>query len=172
MAERREPGAVSTNSNIHPAQPQSGCRLLLLAPELRNSIYELVFDESSDSPVDLRHTNPPSRALLLTCRAIHAETSLVYRHAYRQYWSTNDFELTLCRYRSEAVLMSINKLAERDCDRMTYVKVVETFGLHDQRRKNAPTWVMGCGKLSGSSTAAQQVNVTTISRIAGNQSRA
>ena len=131
MAERRELGAVSKDSNIHPAQPQTGCRLLSLAPELRNSIYELVFDESSDSPVDLRKTKPPSKALLLTCRAIHAQTTLVYRLAYRQYWSTNSFELTIPSNISsgglQAALDCVKKLADQDCDRMAHVRFVGDF---------------------------------------------
>ncbi|KAK0345521.1 hypothetical protein LTR02_000356 [Friedmanniomyces endolithicus] len=127
MAESRELGAGSTDSNIYRAQPQSGCRLLSLAPELRNSIYELVFDESSDSPVDLRKTKPPSKALLLTCRAIHAEACLIYKHVYRQYWSTNHFELNFPGLGSDrAARQSIKKLTERDCDHMAYVKIVET----------------------------------------------
>lgn len=123
MAER------STDSNIYRAQPQLGCRLLSLAPELRNRIYELAFDELSDGPVDLLNTKPPSRPLLLTCRAIHAEAGPIYKHAYRQYWSTNHFEHTWESDDSGREAMdSIKELTERDCDRMTHVKIVRTSG--------------------------------------------
>ncbi|KAK0981247.1 hypothetical protein LTR54_015110 [Friedmanniomyces endolithicus] len=130
MAEIAESETVP--SDFHPclglAMQQPGCRLLSLAPELQNEIYDLAFNGLSDDPVDLLSTKPPSNALLLTCRAIYTASRLIYKHAYQQYWSTSHFEHTFPGLDSgKAARESIQKLTERDCDRMTHVKIVRTW---------------------------------------------
>ena len=63
-----------------------------LPAEIRNGIYELVFQVSSDT-VNLLEAHPPEKAILLTCRKIHEETKLMYRGAYRKYWTDTRFTL-------------------------------------------------------------------------------
>lgn len=69
------------------AQPE--CRLFMLPPEIRNIIYELVF--ISPSTVDFVDASSPPKALVMTCRRIHQETSEAYTDIYRSYWSKTKF---------------------------------------------------------------------------------
>lgn len=69
------------------------CRLLTIAPELRNKIYELAFtgDDASGKMVDPFEASPPSKNLLLACRQTYEEARGIQRTAYRAYWSTTRF---------------------------------------------------------------------------------
>ncbi|KAK4555857.1 hypothetical protein LTR86_007077 [Recurvomyces mirabilis] len=60
-------------------------RLLALPAELRNLIYKLVLISDTEA-TELVCANPPSKALLLCCRATYQEARLIYRHAFRDYW--------------------------------------------------------------------------------------
>ncbi|KAK4496210.1 hypothetical protein PRZ48_012190 [Zasmidium cellare] len=67
-----------------------------LPAEIRNEIYALAFtpdfkDESET--VDLYHTDPPSPALITTCKTISNEAKRFYKHAYRKYWRESNFQL-------------------------------------------------------------------------------
>ena len=64
-----------------------------LPAELRNEIYELVFDSRSDSPINLLSAVPPPKDLLLVCREIHSEAEKLYKACYRNFWSENEFVL-------------------------------------------------------------------------------
>ena len=63
-----------------PLAPQQECRLLSLAPEIRNRIYRyvLVEDEDSDIIIDSDHALPAHPSLLHTCRQIRHEASEIY----------------------------------------------------------------------------------------------
>jgi hypothetical protein len=75
---------------------QSDCPLFKLPGELRNHIYELVF-EHDDEPVNiedafspfsnvLMEAAPPSSALIHTCRKLHLESKGFHEVSYRNYW--------------------------------------------------------------------------------------
>jgi hypothetical protein len=71
-----------------PADAQEDCPLFAIAPELRNRIYTLVFavETSEDGSIRLdATTNPPSKALAMSCQRIHNETLAMYRAAYRSF---------------------------------------------------------------------------------------
>lgn len=70
------------------------CHLLSLPAELRNRIYNLCFAEPAKE-VDLLEAQPPSRALLCTCRQIRDEARLMHRKAYREFWSNTRFFIHL-----------------------------------------------------------------------------
>jgi hypothetical protein len=69
------------------------CTLLTIPGELRNRIYEFVYDTppATDEKVNLLETNPPSRALLQTCGQIYNEAKIFQKEAYRHYWVTSKF---------------------------------------------------------------------------------
>ena len=58
-------------------------------------IYDLVFTPATDQPVELLTTEPPSKALALTCHHIYNEARLVYRAAYRKFWRESKFVLSV-----------------------------------------------------------------------------
>lgn len=75
-----------------------------LPPELRNTIYQLVFTSSNstdteDSTIDLTKPSAPSKALSMTCRRVYNEAAKVYKNAYRAYWTSNKFRL----YRTDKI---------------------------------------------------------------------
>lgn len=71
------------------------CDLLDAPPELRNAIYELVFEPDVTEEVEFLFAEPPSKALALTCRQIYEEARLVHRAAYRRFWRETKFTITL-----------------------------------------------------------------------------
>lgn len=72
------------------------CPLFRLPGELRNIIYELVFENGNDtiSVADFvsapakagKHVGPPSSALVRSCQKIHDETKSMFAVAYRRFW--------------------------------------------------------------------------------------
>ncbi|KAK3617662.1 hypothetical protein LTR56_025129 [Elasticomyces elasticus] len=68
-------------------------KLLTIAPELRNNIYELVFTPKT-GPVDIRYVRPPSAALVKTCRKAREETLQMYRSCKERYLRETTFILT------------------------------------------------------------------------------
>ncbi|KAK5678576.1 hypothetical protein LTS10_009020 [Elasticomyces elasticus] len=71
------------------AQPPT---LLTIAPELRNSIYELVFAADA-GPVKLLEASPPEKALLQVCRKTQDEAAGLYVAAFRSYWRNTIFTI-------------------------------------------------------------------------------
>lgn len=69
-------------------------RFLDLSPELRNTIYELVYPRTPD-PVEMNlkefHNHLPTPALALVCRQLHNESSGCYRDAVAAFWRTHVF---------------------------------------------------------------------------------
>ncbi|KAK4496211.1 hypothetical protein PRZ48_012191 [Zasmidium cellare] len=63
-----------------------------LPRELRDEIYKLVFTEDEgEEERDLHKATPPSKGLATACKQGYTETNELYKAAYRQFWSTNDF---------------------------------------------------------------------------------
>ncbi|KAK5744147.1 hypothetical protein LTR17_002177 [Elasticomyces elasticus] len=68
-------------------------KLLNIAAELRNNIYELVFALKT-GPVDVRYVELPSAALVETCRQARKETLQMYRFSKECYLRETTFILT------------------------------------------------------------------------------
>lgn len=81
----------TSQNNISKTMATDSCPLLDLAAELRNRIYEYVFAHDEEKEVDLLHATPPSSALLRTCRQIYSEANQVYKHAFREFWTSSRF---------------------------------------------------------------------------------
>lgn len=101
-----------------------------LPAELRNEIYELLFNTSCSETsldndaetVDLFHATPPSKALTLTCRQFQAEARDMYRMAYRSYWKSTSFTVNVDTMTHE----SIAKLRKEDLQHITKLKTTRT----------------------------------------------
>ncbi|KAF7191521.1 hypothetical protein HII31_07023 [Pseudocercospora fuligena] len=80
-------------SSAPPEPEQDPCWLLDSLPaELRNEIYELVFESHiQESEISLFDADPPEKALLSTCKQIYSETKVIHRDAHRKYWKLNSF---------------------------------------------------------------------------------
>lgn len=116
----------SSHRNVHntslSAKSQGHGPLFLLPPELRNRIYELVFEFNNDTEelieltgcITLAQTHrsdtptpdvrfslpPPTSALLCTCQQLYTESALFLKPAQHRYYSKNffiDFEKISCR---------------------------------------------------------------------------
>lgn len=80
--------------NAKEAATQQDCRLLNIAPELRNKIYEYAFARTdSEAIVDLEHAEWPAKHLLLSCQQIYHEAKGIYQDAYRRYFTDTRFQL-------------------------------------------------------------------------------
>ncbi|KAK5698512.1 hypothetical protein LTR17_023604 [Elasticomyces elasticus] len=106
---------------------QPSCRLLSLAAELRNEIYELVFNEQSDEPVELLKAQPPSNALLLACHTIYSKAGLIYKHAYREYWTGTAFTLTYPDNSATSAVDAISAIHQEDCDQIVSIQITENY---------------------------------------------
>lgn len=76
-----------------PTTIEPPCYLLRLPAELRNTIYEHVFDCTTEREVELRTATPPSNSLLLTSHEVCNETAKMYKRCYRKYWTTTRFHI-------------------------------------------------------------------------------
>ncbi|OQO11756.1 hypothetical protein B0A48_03483 [Cryoendolithus antarcticus] len=72
--------------------PQTSSRLLNLAPELRNRIYNLIFTPATQRVelIQLRQC-APQKSILLACQMIYAEANAMYKASFRQYLSRTVF---------------------------------------------------------------------------------
>jgi hypothetical protein len=75
-----------------------GSPFLLLPPELRLTIYEALSPPTADpTPIALNSLDLyiPSNTLLLTCKKVYREVRPIYRHHYRTFWKSSNFNLSL-----------------------------------------------------------------------------
>ncbi|KAK4895287.1 hypothetical protein LTR27_006630 [Elasticomyces elasticus] len=84
--------AAALDDTDNPSAAQTS-KLLTIAAELRNTIYELVFT-SEAGPVDVLHVEPPSADFVSTCRQTRKETLQMYRSSKERYWRETIFVLT------------------------------------------------------------------------------
>lgn len=70
-----------------PVNDQHNSPLFKLAPELRNTIYNLVFSTTSndEGTIDFDDTTPPAKALISTCQLLYQESHGIYKTAFREY---------------------------------------------------------------------------------------
>ncbi|KAK3617671.1 hypothetical protein LTR56_025138 [Elasticomyces elasticus] len=69
------------------------CRLLTVAPEIRNKIYELALYDNNEGLVDLLSAASPSKNFLLSCHQVYEEAKGIHAEAYRRYWRETRFVL-------------------------------------------------------------------------------
>ncbi|KAK4895297.1 hypothetical protein LTR27_006640 [Elasticomyces elasticus] len=112
-------GTLSTHT-----APQS-CRLLTIAAELRNKIYELALNEVNIGLVDLLSAGSPNKNLLLTCHQALDEAKGIYASACRRYWGETNFILRRngTRYHNLPVSFTEHELAH-----IRHVQYSTTFG--------------------------------------------
>ncbi|KAK5737830.1 hypothetical protein LTR17_006478 [Elasticomyces elasticus] len=84
--------------------------LLELAPELRNSIYELAFATTA-GPVNLFDASPPNKALLVVCTQIRNEAASLFKWGY---WRTTTFHCTSSSH--SKVMGTARRLPFREAD--------------------------------------------------------
>ncbi|KAK4950923.1 hypothetical protein LTR10_010916 [Elasticomyces elasticus] len=89
MARINDTLAVIATTSVGKAHPPT---LLTIAPELRNSIYELVF-AADVGPVKLLEASPPEKALLQVCKQTLNEAAGLYVAAFRSYWQGTTFTI-------------------------------------------------------------------------------
>ncbi|PPJ51651.1 hypothetical protein CBER1_08822 [Cercospora berteroae] len=78
-----------------PSIPVEECNIFEKLPgEMRNKIWELSFTDN-EQVVDLQNASPPSKSLLLTCKRANSEARGLYKDAYRAYWTTSPFQITI-----------------------------------------------------------------------------
>ncbi|KAK4551561.1 hypothetical protein LTR86_011092 [Recurvomyces mirabilis] len=82
----------SINISLQVASNQKSSALLNLPPELRNIIYQHVFEiTAADGPVNIFATSPPEAVILQSCRKIYNEANSLHQQICQQYWSETNF---------------------------------------------------------------------------------
>ncbi|KAK3631255.1 hypothetical protein LTR22_021139 [Elasticomyces elasticus] len=108
------------------------CKLLTIAPELRNKTYELALSEVNTGLVDLLSAGSPSnKNLLLSCRQVYEEAKGIHAEAYRRYWSETNFVLRhanriYCRTGTERSMLPVSFTAE-DLAQVRHLQFSATF---------------------------------------------
>lgn len=101
------------------------CHLWRLPGELRNQIYELLYeDDIKTEIIKIANASPPSPDLLLTCKQAHNEARCYYLQASRQYWTQNEFVVSHASANDGGELELAQKsccasLHHRDLDQIT-----------------------------------------------------
>lgn len=83
--------------------PEETCPIKSIPAEMRNRIYDLVFAPDDpdaegwyeDPETRLEEARPPSKAMLLACRQVYNKAKYMYRAAYRLYWTSTRFYVSL-----------------------------------------------------------------------------
>ncbi|EME77951.1 uncharacterized protein MYCFIDRAFT_79195 [Pseudocercospora fijiensis CIRAD86] len=95
-----------------------------LPAELRNEIYELVFNPNlQKSRINLFKANPPEKSLLLSCKQIYSEAKVMHRDAHRKYWKKNDFFIDSVG--AAAYNVELTHIHARDVDQITKLHVIQ-----------------------------------------------
>ncbi|KAK5719185.1 hypothetical protein LTR15_007708 [Elasticomyces elasticus] len=100
-------------------------RFLQLPPELRNAVYELVFD-FQPSHVDLLEAKPPSKAFLQACRQTYAEAKGFYNILFRRYWSETEFSIHAHNHNWRDVKYEVD-FTKQDLDHVRYLRCFITI---------------------------------------------
>lgn len=79
------------------SKASGNCPIKTIPAEMRNRIYELVLTSQSESTakVELLEAEPPSKALLLTCRQFYEEAKQMHQVQCREYWSSTSVDISL-----------------------------------------------------------------------------
>ncbi|KAK3633906.1 hypothetical protein LTR56_004665 [Elasticomyces elasticus] len=95
-------------------ETQTVSRLLTIDPELRNRIYEFVFEGPSKGLVqDLLMATPPSKSILFACRQVNSEAKGLYKTGYQHYWTQTHFVLNdKYRFFAKSITLSMSSTAE------------------------------------------------------------
>lgn len=83
---------------LHPeVNLQTGCGFFKLPAELRNVIYDLVFDTHKQSELPLEHAEScaPSKLPLTACRRVYSEAKGIFDTSIRGYWSQTTFTIEI-----------------------------------------------------------------------------
>ncbi|KAK4895296.1 hypothetical protein LTR27_006639 [Elasticomyces elasticus] len=129
LAITRAPSPVSDADSAAPiTQPST---FLTIPPEIRNDIYELVFNQiwtagtnyaETGDTVDLMKAVPPSKAPILACRQMFNEAKGLYKTAYRGYWSEVHFTII-----PEQQHECVAHFRENDLHKIRHLKLHITF---------------------------------------------
>ncbi|KAK5744206.1 hypothetical protein LTR17_002236 [Elasticomyces elasticus] len=106
------------------------CRLLTVAPEIRNKIYELALYDNNEGLVDLLSAGSPSKNLLLSCHQVYEEAKGIHAEAYRRYWSETNFVLRTIRGRRIVYPRDLPvNFTKQDLDKIRHLQFSATFGM-------------------------------------------
>ncbi|EME83011.1 uncharacterized protein MYCFIDRAFT_196410 [Pseudocercospora fijiensis CIRAD86] len=122
---------VRSFTSIGQAQASATCRLLDLAPELRNEIYERAFSCNGER-IDLnrRQRNCFSPALLLTCRQVYQEAAALFRDTVYDHYTTKEFRITL--HSKDTPYRTLRRIATRyKLQNISYLELNLVFGSHE-----------------------------------------
>lgn len=79
---------------ILPMDPQTGCKMLSLPPELRNQIYGYVVEDLPEGPEFPLAKVTNKKSLILTCQQIRNEAKQMLLPTYRDFWENTLFTIS------------------------------------------------------------------------------
>ena len=120
------------------------CRLLELPRELRNLIYEYVFDDAASKELELLafKLHLPHSGIPVTNHQLRAETLLLEKVAISRFWTSHDFKITLKHKKRSGCLKDTayrDKLHQA-CVKLTPIAKLTRFEIHCKESKYEVLW--------------------------------
>ena len=102
-----------------------------LPAELRLQIYNLALGVEGPQEVNLLEAKPPSKAILLTCKKVHAEARAAHNKVYRKYWKETKFVIPEgIPERVQHEVAALRRIKLRDLLRVNHLWIIrrDTWG--------------------------------------------
>ncbi|KAI7367921.1 hypothetical protein KC354_g3061 [Hortaea werneckii] len=109
--------------------------LINLPPELRNLIYEHVFQNTASETKDLFSSKAPGSGLVATNRLLRSETKPIYEDIYKSFWRSHTFTVEIDFFAGDRITYRAAMISR--CKKLGNVPVmrviVETNWVHESR---------------------------------------
>ncbi|KAI6836834.1 hypothetical protein KC332_g5320 [Hortaea werneckii] len=115
--------------------PTATSPLMNLPPELRNLIYEHVFQNTAPETKDLFSSKAPGSGLVATNRLLRSETKSIYEDIYNNFWRSHTFTVEIDFFAGDRITYRAAMISR--CKELGNVPVmrviVETDWVHESR---------------------------------------
>ncbi|KAI6862692.1 hypothetical protein KC323_g5362 [Hortaea werneckii] len=115
--------------------PAATSPFMNLPPELRNLIYEHVFQNTAPETKDLFSSKPPGSGLVATNRLLRSETKPIYEEIYDSFWRSHTFTVEIDFFAGDRITYRAAMISR--CKELGNVPVmrviVETKWVHESR---------------------------------------
>ncbi|KAI7496286.1 hypothetical protein KC367_g6719 [Hortaea werneckii] len=115
--------------------PPATSSFINLPPELRNLVYEHVFQNTAPETKDLFSSKAPGSGLVATNRLLRSETKPIYEDIYKSFWRSHTFTVEIDFFAGDRITYRAAMISR--CKKLGNVPVmrviVETNWVHESR---------------------------------------